>query len=288
MQHHPRRSCLYVPGSNARAIEKTRSLATDAIIFDLEDAVAPDAKDAARSSVCAALSGGGFGRRELVVRINALHSQWGEADLVAVAAARPDALLIPKVMSRSEVDVVDAALTRFSTDMALWAMVETPLAILNMREIAGASHDTRLTALVMGTNDLASELRIEATLGRLAFQSALQHMILAARAFGLDAIDGVFNDIADARGFKDECRQGKIMGFDGKTLIHPTQIEECNYIFSPASKDIAHARAVMDAFADPAHAERAVITVNGKMTERLHWEQARRVLAIQEAISTLS
>lgn len=283
----PRRSCLYMPGANGRALEKAKGLAADTLILDLEDAVAPDAKDEARDAVCAALAAGGYGPRELVIRINGLDTAWGEADLVRAATAPANALLAPKVTSAEDIfrlsHAMDAA--GAAPDMALWAMIEMPLAILNIAEIAAAAASSRLTTFVMGTNDLAKEMRAEPSADRAAFATALGLSVIAARAHGLTAIDGVYNDISDPEGLEAECRQGRIMGFDGKTLIHPAQLETANRIFAPDPDEIAQARAVIAAFADPANTGKGVLKVNGKMTELLHLDQARRAVAVAEAIA---
>ena len=285
--YRPRRSCLYMPGANARALEKAKGLPADTLILDLEDAVAPDVKTDAREAVCAAVTAGGYGARELVIRINGLDTPWGEADLASAAAAPAHALLAPKVTCAEDIvrlsQAMDAA--GASPDMALWVMIEMPLAILNLAEIGAAAASSRLTAFVMGTNDLAKEMRAEPTADRAAFATALGLSVIAARAHGLTAIDGVYNDISDPEGLEAECRQGRTMGFDGKTLIHPAQLETANRVFSPDPDEIEQARAVIAAFADPANAGKGVLKVNGKMTELLHLEQARRAVAIAEAIA---
>ena len=237
MSIRPRRSVLYMPGSNARAIEKARTLLADAVILDLEDSVAPDAKAAARRQVTDAVSAGGFGAREVVVRINGLDTQWWLDDLNAVGKAKPDAVLVPKVSSPNHLEDVAERLVDISADQKIrvWAMMETPLAMLNARDIAAAASDveTRLAVFVMGTNDLAKETRAKIAPGRAAMLPWLMNCVAAARAFGLDILDGVYNDLADAEGFARECAQAWDMGFDGKTLIHPNQINPCNTAFSP-------------------------------------------------------
>jgi citrate lyase subunit beta / citryl-CoA lyase len=284
--HRPRRSCLYMPGANARAMEKARELAADTLILDLEDAVAPDAKAEARGAIQAALKAGGYGGRELVVRMNGLDTEWGHADLDMAAASGAAAVLAPKVTSARDIERLDAALTKAGAgpDFALWVMIEMPLAILDIQAIAAASNGSRLTTFVMGTNDLAKEYRARMTPDRLAFQTALQMTVAAARAYGLTAIDGVYNDIKNETGFAAECEQGRDLGFDGKTLIHPSQLETCNRVFAPSADDVAQARAVIEAFADPANAGKGVLKVNGKMTELLHLDEARRTVAMDEAI----
>ena len=283
---NPRRSCLYVPGSNARAMEKARKINADAIILDLEDAVAPDAKDAARVAACEAVSSRAFGQREIVIRINPLSSKWGAEDMKQAVSAGPDAVLVPKVTSCADIRAIDAAMRGAGAKpgLALWTMIETPLAILNIREIAASAADTSLSCFVTGTNDLAKEMRAQITPDRAAFQSALQLTIMAARGFGLAAIDGVYNDISDLPGLDTECRQGRVLGFDGKTLIHPAQVDICNAAYSPDPAEIEEARAVIEAFADPANAGQGAIKVGGKMTELLHLEEARRIIAVAEAI----
>ncbi len=282
----PRRSALYMPGANARALEKARSLDADCLILDLEDAVAPDAKAEARGQICAALTQGGYGARELVVRINGLDTAWGTDDLAALKAlpknAAPDAVLAPKV---SRIEEIDALATQVPETCALWIMVETPGAIFNIQSLAARADDTPLSGFVMGTNDLAKELQAGLVKGRAPLITALSMALLAARQYGLCALDGVFNDIADADGFQDECRQGSDMGFDGKTLIHPSQLAPCNEIFGPSDDEVTQARDVVAAFADPANAGQGVLKVNGKMTELLHRDIAARLLVIAEAIA---
>ena len=260
------------------------------MIFDLEDAVAPEAKAQARANVVAALAGGGYGGREIVVRINSLSTPWGADDLVAAAAARPHAILAPKPESAADIAAADAALTRCApgADIALWAMVETPKAVLRIAEIAAAAETTRLAAFVMGTNDLAKEMQARQLPGRAAFLPALALSVTAARAYGLAVIDGVFNDIQDQDGFEAACRQGVELGFDGKTLIHPGQVDAANAIFAPPAEDVRYARAVIAAFADPANAGQGVLKVEGRMTELLHLEIARRLVAIADMIGAAS
>ncbi len=283
----PRRSCLYMPGSNAKALEKARTLPADMVLLDLEDSVAPEAKPGAREAVAAAVRAGGYGKREVVVRINALATAWGRDDLVAAGAAGAAALLAPKVESGAEVVALDDAMTEagFAEEATLWVMIETPRAILGLAEIAAAARATRLSALVMGTNDLAKEMRARPGTARAPFFAALALAVTAARAEGLSAIDGVYNDIGNSEGFEAECRQGLEFGFDGKTLIHPSQIEVCNSVFAPTAEEIARAGAVIAAFALPENAGKGVIKVDGRMTELLHLEEARRVVAVAELIS---
>jgi len=280
MTSRPRRSALYMPGANARALEKARSLDADSVILDLEDSVAPDAKAEARDRVAAAVQAGGYGRRERVIRVNGLDTPWGAADMAAAVAAGPDAILVPKVSSAA--DVVRAVSMMAGGGAALWVMMETPLAILRAAEIAAAS--PRLAAMVLGTNDLVKETRASAANGRQALLPMLTGCILAGRAFGLDVIDGVFNDFRDEDGFRRECEQGRDLGMDGKTLIHPGQIATCNAVFSPAADEIAWSRRIIAAFELPENASRGVITIDGRMVERLHRDMALRVVAIAEAI----
>jgi len=278
-----------MPGSNTRAIEKARTLAVDAIILDLEDSIAPEGKAAARKQVSDAVTAGGFGPRELIVRINGLDTTWWLEDLDAAAKAKPDAVLIPKVSSPSQLEDVAERLVDISADhrIRIWAMMETPLAMLNAREIAAAADDveTRLAAFVMGTNDLAKETRAKITSGRVAMLPWLMSCVAAARAYGLDILDGVFNDLADAEGFARECAQGRDMGFDGKTLIHPNQIAACNAAFSPSEEEVAQARKIIAAFELPENRNKGVVQLDGRMVERLHADMARRTVAIAQAIA---
>lgn len=288
--HRPRRSCLYMPGANTRALEKAREIPADTLILDLEDAVAPEAKEEARAAILAAVAQGGYGKREIVIRMNGLDTPWGHEDLKAIATSGAHAVLAPKVTGHRDIERLSQLLKEAGAPdtMALWVMIETPLAILNIQEIAAARKSTHLTTFVMGTNDLAKEYRARMTADRLAFQTALQLTIAAARAYGLTAIDGVYNDIKNENGFRDECEQGRDLGFDGKTLIHPSQVDEANRIFAPSPHDVEQAKAVIEAFADPANAGKGVLKVNGKMTELLHLEEARRVVEMDEAIRSLT
>lgn len=289
--NRPRRSCLYMPGANARALEKAKTLPADTLIFDLEDAVAPEAKAEARDTISTALSGGGYGPREIVIRINGLDTEWGQDDLKAAVAAGPNAILAPKVIDGGDIDRLNDALSRAGApdDLDLWVMIEMPKAIFNIKDIAEAVGRTRLKAFVMGTNDLAKEMRaVNDPPQRTAFQTALQLSVAAARAYDLVAIDGVFNGIGDDEGLAAECRQGRILGFDGKTLIHPSQLAISNEVFAPAAEDVAQAEAVIEAFADPANAGKGVLKVNGKMTELLHLEEARRTVDIAKSIAALA
>ena len=284
----PRRSALYMPGSNARAIEKAKTLPTDVVIFDLEDAVAPDVKAEAREQVCAAVQAGGYGGRELVIRINALETPWGEADLVAAIAAAPDAILVPKVSSAETLAALGLRLRRLGAAerTRIWAMIETPLAILQAESVASAARDVdaRLDCLVMGTNDLAKDTRARLLPGRAAMLPWMMTALAAARAHGIAILDGVYNSLSDQEGFCAECEQGRDCGFDGKTLIHPDQIAAANEIFAPSQDEVESARAIVSAFEQPANAGKGAISLNGRMVERLHAEMARRTLALAEAI----
>ena len=277
-----------MPGSNARALEKAKTLAADALILDLEDSVAPEMKSSARAQVVAAVKAGGFSPREVAVRVNALDSAWGLDDLAAVAAAEPDAILLPKVSSPHDLLVAGSMVSELDapTSLRLWAMIETPLAIVGAGEIAAARDPvTRLEVLVLGTNDLAKETRAQIVPGRLPMLGWLSTAILAARAYGIDVIDGVYNDIEDAEGFARECAEGRDLGFDGKSLIHPKQIEPANAAFSPSQAEIAQAKKIVAAFAAPENRGRGVIALDGRMVERLHAEIARRTVALAEAIA---
>jgi citrate lyase subunit beta / citryl-CoA lyase len=289
MTIRPRRSVLYMPGSNARAIEKARTLPADTVILDLEDSVAPDAKAAARKQVQDAVTAGGFGAREVIVRINGLDTQWWLEDVGAVAKSKPDAVLVPKVSTPRNLEDVAERLVDISADhkIRVWAMMETPLAMLNAAAIAGAAKDveTRLAGFVMGTNDLAKDTRAKITPGRAEMVPWLMNCVAAARAFGIDILDGVYNDLGNAEGFAQECAQARDMGFDGKTLIHPNQIEPCNAAFSPAAEEVAQAKKIMAAFDLPENKGKGVIQLEGRMVERLHADMARRTVAIAEAIA---
>ena len=285
----PRRSVLYMPGSNARALEKAREIAADALILDLEDAVAPDAKELARNQVCEAVKAGGYGRRELVIRTNGLDTPWFDADLAAAAEAGPDAILIPKVSSPETLAEIGHRLTGLwaKPETRVWAMIETPLAILDCERIARAAHEasTRLVCFVLGTNDLAKETRARFVPGRAPMLPWLTTAILAARAHGLDVIDGVYNDLKDEAGFRAECEQGRDLGFDGKTLIHPGQVAVANAIFAPEEAELVRARAVIAAFEQPENADKGAIQLDGRMVERLHAQMAARTVALAEAIA---
>ncbi len=288
MPIRPRRSVLYMPGSNARALEKAKTLAADALILDLEDAVAPDAKETAREQVIAAVKAGGYGRREIIIRVNALGTPWGEADLKAAANAGADAILIPKVQSPADLDAVRSLLSMsgVAPAQALWAMMETPLAMLNAAAIAANGPGTYpLTAFIMGTNDLAKETRASLDGDRIGMLSWLSTCIAAGRAYGIEVIDGVFNGIGDDAGLRAELEQGRLLGMDGKTLIHPSQIDPCNDIFSPPAAEVEWARAIIAAFSLPENAGKGVLRVDERMVELLHAEMAKRTVAIADAIA---
>ena len=289
MPIRPRRSVLYMPGSNTRALEKAKTIAADALILDLEDAVAPDVKVVARDQVCAAVKAGGYGPRELIIRINALDTPWGKADLDAAVSAGPDAILLPKPSIGADIARVSEALGRAPEKTRLWAMVETPLAILNVQDIAAASQhpSTRLACFVMGTNDLVKETRAGLSASRRPALYWLSATVTAARAYGLDVLDGVYNNFKDTDGFRRECVHGRALGFDGKTLIHPDQVAISNEVFAPPEAEVAFARKIIAAFDQPEHKGKGVITVDGRMVELLHAEMARRTVAIAEAIAEM-
>lgn len=285
MTIRPRRSVLYMPGSNARALEKAATLPADALILDLEDAVAPEAKELARTQVCAAVKDRRFGRREVIVRINGLDTPWGHDDMTAAVAAVPDAILVPKINDAADVAHAEQHAADAPPSCRLWLMMETPHAIFNANAIAAAGG--RLACLVMGTNDLVKEMRGLHTPGREALLASLTLTVLAARAHGLSVVDGVFNEIADAPGFEAVCRQGRAMGFDGKTLIHPSQVEVCNRVFSPDPVEVNRARAILAAFELPENKGKGAISLDGRMVELLHAEIAKQTVALTDAIAAL-
>lgn len=275
----PLRSCLYMPGSNARALEKGQGLVADCLIFDLEDAVAPDQKDAARQQVVLALANNDYGDRLCAVRVNHHDSDNGRADVEALAGSGADALLFPKIDTAGDVDAITCALDAAGAgDMPVWIMIETPGSILNLGQIAACAARTRLTGLVVGTNDLAKETGMQLTPEREAFRSALSMCVFAARANGLVALDGVYNDIGNTDGLESELAQTRMFGFDGKTLIHPSQLEPCNRLLAPEETALAEAQAIVDAFSLPENSGKGVLKVGGKMTERLHLEMAQTLL----------
>ena len=281
-----RRSVLYMPSSNAKALEKAKGLACDGIIFDLEDAVAPDAKPGAREAAAAAVASGDYGKRELTIRVNSIGTEWHDDDLAAASQAGPDAVVVPKVNSADEVHSLVAAMEKAGAPAhtKLWAMIETPVAILHAEEIARASD--RLACFVLGTNDLVKELYAEHVPGRGPVLTSLSLALLAARSAGIAILDGVYNDVKDLDGFTAECRQGREFGFDGKTLIHPGQVEIANSEFAPSEKAVEDARGILAAW--EAGAGSGVVTYNGRMIENLHVDSARRTLAIAEAIAALA
>lgn len=281
----PRRSVLYLPGSNARALEKARGVAADALILDLEDAVAPSAKEGARRQVLAALAAGGYGHREVVLRVNGAATPWGAEDLAAAARSGAHAVLLPKVEGAEQVRAAERALAAAGAPdaLALWCMIETPRGVLAAAEIAAAT--PRLACLVMGTSDLVKDLHARHTAGRSEVLVALGTVLLAARANGLAALDGVHLDLADAAGLEAACRQGRDLGFDGKTLIHPSTIEVANRVFAPAPDELEEARRIIAAHAEAEAAGRGVVVVGGRLVEALHVEQARRVAALAAAIA---
>jgi citrate lyase subunit beta/citryl-CoA lyase len=288
MQIRPRRSVLYMPGSNARALEKAKSLPADGLILDLEDAVAPEAKAAARALVERSVAGRGYGNREVVIRINGLDTPWGAADVRAAAAASPDAILLPKANAGADIARARAALIEAGApNTPLWAMIETPLAILNLGDIVAAARQpaTRLACLVLGINDLVKEMRADLSGDRAPAQYWLQATLTAARAGGLDALDGVYNEIKDVEGFRAECLLSRRLGFDGKTLIHPDQIATANSAFAPQEAEIAAARRIIAAFERPENKGKGVIMADGRMLELMHTEIARRTLLIAAAIA---
>jgi citrate lyase subunit beta/citryl-CoA lyase len=289
MTIRPRRSMLFMPGSNLRALEKARTLPADGVIFDLEDSVAPDSKEQARKNVVEAAKSGNYQSREVLIRINGLDTKWCVEDIDAAAAAAPDGILVPKIATPKHLETIGQRLFDMHSDRRtrVWAMIETPLAIANVFALAAAAHDseTRLAGLVMGPNDLAKETRARMVPGRAPMLSWFSTCIAAAHAYGIDILDGVYNDLADSEGFARECSQGRDMGFDGKTLIHPDQIGPCNEAFSPTAEEVAQAKAIIAAFDRPENQGEGVLQVEGRMVERLHMAMARRVVVIAEAIA---
>ncbi|VIO66790.1 HpcH/HpaI aldolase/citrate lyase family protein [Bradyrhizobium ivorense] len=287
----PRRSLLFMPGSNARALEKARTLLADGIILDLEDSVAPDAKAMAREQIAKAVAAKGFGKREILIRINALDSPWWIDDITMAGKAQPDGILVPKI---STVDDLNAVADRLSdigaqASIRVWAMIETARAVLDADKLAAASKDseTRLAGFVFGPNDIARETRIRMKPGRAAMIPMITHCILATRAHGLEILDGPYSDIGNIDGFAEECAQGRDLGFDGKTLIHPSHIDACNAIFTPPEAEVAEARKIIAAFQLPENASRGAIQLDGRMVERLHAEMAKRTIAIADAIAAM-
>ena len=288
MTIRPRRSVLYMPGSNARAIAKAKTLPADGILLDLEDAVAPDAKAAARKQVVEAVKSG-FGKRETFIRVNGIDTPWFSDDVDAATHAVPDAILVPKIGTPQQLEMIGQRLLDMHapTRIRVWAMIETPVAIFNAPLLAAEARDseTRLAGFVIGTNDLAKETRARIVPGRAPMLSWLSSCVLAAHAYGIDVLDSVYNDIADSAGFAAECAQARDMGFDGKTLVHPSQIEPCNAAFSPSPDEVAQARTAIAAFDRPENKDKGVVQIEGRMVERMHAEMARRTVAIAEAIA---
>ncbi|GGB86812.1 citrate lyase subunit beta [Novosphingobium endophyticum] len=280
----PRRSALYLPASNAKAVAKARTLPCDVVILDLEDAVAPEAKAEARAAAVAAVAEGGFGHREVAIRANGIDTEWGAADLAAISASGADAVLVPKVNSAGDIGRYEDALKTAPREMQLWAMIETCASVANLHEIAACTASSRLSLWIMGTNDLAKEMRAQLTPCRTPFLPFLSLAVAAARAHGVAILDGVCNEFRDLEAFEAEARQGLMFGFDGKSLIHPAQVEPCNTVFSPSEAELAWAQAVIDAFALPENAGKGAIRVEGKMVELLHLEQAKRLVAVAERI----
>jgi citrate lyase subunit beta/citryl-CoA lyase len=288
----PRRSLLFMPGSNARALEKGRNLPADGIILDLEDSVAPDAKAMAREQIAKAIAARGFGKREVLVRVNALDSPWWIDDVTMAGTARPDGILFPKISSAGDLKTIADRLSGIGADTSIrvWAMIETARAVLHAEELAAASRESgmRLSGFVFGPNDISRETRIRMQPGRAAMIPMIMHCILAAHAYGLEILDGPYSDFTNVDGFGHECAQGRDLGFDGKTLIHPGQIDACNAIFTPAAEEVAQARKIIAAFERPENASRGAIQIDGQMVERLHADMARRTIAIADAIGAMS
>lgn len=288
----PRRSLLFMPGSNTRALEKARSLPADGLILDLEDAVAPDAKPKAREQIAAAIAAQGFGKREILIRTNSIDTPFWPDDAAMAAKARPDGILVPKVSSVEDLRTIGNLLNDIGADPSIrvWAMVETARAVLDADRLASAAHDpnTRLAGFVFGPNDISRETRIRMLPGRAAMIPMITHCILAARAHGLEILDGPYSDIGNVEGFVAECTQGRDLGFDGKTLIHPSHVEACNAIFTPPPEEVGQARRIIAAFALPENASRGAIQLDGRMVERLHAEMAKRTIAIADAIAAMA
>ncbi|MCT2399471.1 HpcH/HpaI aldolase/citrate lyase family protein [Novosphingobium mangrovi (ex Huang et al. 2023)] len=281
----PRRSALYLPASNAKAIAKARTLPCDIVVLDLEDAVAPELKAEARAAAVAAVEEGGFGHREVAIRANGIDTEWGAEDIAAIAASKADAVLVPKVGCTQDIGRYEEALEKAPSSMQLWAMIETCEAMFNLKDIAAMAPSSRLSLWIMGTNDLAKEMRAQLTPCRTPFLPFLSMAVAAARAHGLAILDGVCNEFRDLDVFEAEARQGLMFGFDGKSLIHPAQVDPCNTVFSPGEADLAWARAVIEAFKQPENQGKGAIRVDGKMTELLHLEQAKRLVSVAERIA---
>jgi citrate lyase subunit beta/citryl-CoA lyase len=284
-QNRPRRSALYFPATNAKAIAKARSLPTDIVIIDLEDSVAPELKVEARAAALAAVKEGGFGMREVAIRSNGLDTEWGMDDLAAIATSGADAVLVPKISSPQEIDACQAALANAPVSMQLWAMIETCSAVFQLDTIAAKAASTRLSLWVMGVNDLAKEMRARLTPERTPFLPVLSLAVAAARAHGVSILDGVCNEFRDIEAFKAEAAQGVLFGFDGKSLIHPDQIAPCNEAFSPSEEELRWARVVIEAFQQPEAQGKGAIKVEGKMVELLHMHQARQLVSVADMIA---
>lgn len=282
----PRRSALYLPASNARAIAKARTLPCDVVILDLEDAVAPEAKGEARSAALQAVAEGGFGNREVAIRVNGLDTQWGADDLAAAAGSDADAVLVPKINGPADIDACEKALSHAPASLQLWTMIETCASVLALEPVAAKARSTRLSLWIMGVNDLAKAMRAQLTPCRTPFLPFLSSAIAAARAHGISILDGVCNEFRDLDAFETEARQGRMFGFDGKSLIHPAQIGPCNAVFSPSVGDLAWAQSVIEAFALPENRGKGAIRVDGKMTELLHLDEAERLVAVAQQIAT--
>lgn len=281
----PRRSALYLPATNAKALAKARTLPADAIVIDLEDSIAPEFKEEARAAALTAVAEGGFGRREVAIRVNGIDTPWGAQDLAAIARSGADAVLVPKISSPADIDACHAALSAAPAHLQLWAMIETCACIPQLDAIAARARATRLSLFIMGINDLAKEMRARQTPERTPFLPFLSLAVAAARAHGVAILDGVCNEFRDLDAFRAEAEQGLLFGFDGKSLIHPAQIDPCNAVFSPGEDELAWARAVIAAFALPENQGKGVIRIDGKMTELLHLEQAQRLVAVAEQIA---
>jgi citrate lyase subunit beta/citryl-CoA lyase len=289
---HPRRSLLFMPGSNSRALEKARILAADGIILDLEDSVATEAKGLARDQIAQAIAAGGFGKREVWIRTNALDTPFWADDVKMAAKAKPDAILVPKVSSVDDLRTIATSLREAKADpsIRLWAMIETARAVLHAEELAAASRDVqpRLAGFVFGPNDISRETRIRMQPGRAIMLPMIIHCILATRAYGLEILDGPYSDFSNIDGFNQECAQARDLGFDGKTLIHPGQIEACNVIFTPPAEEVARARKIIAAFERPENASRGAISLDGQMVERLHADMARRTIELADSIAAMA
>jgi citrate lyase subunit beta/citryl-CoA lyase len=287
----PRRSLLFMPGSNARALEKARNLHADVLILDLEDSVAPDAKALARDQIAQAIAAKGFGKREVWIRTNSTDTSWFADDVAMAGKAKPDGILVPKVSTTEDLKAIGDRLASIDADASIkvWAMIETARAVLDADKLAAASRDpkTRLSGFVFGPNDIARETRIKMQPGRAAMIPMITHCILATRAHGLEILDGPYSDFSNVDGFAHECTQGRDLGFDGKTLIHPGQIEACNAIFTPPSEEVTEARKIIAAFERPENASKGAIQIDGRMVERLHAEMAKRTIAIADAIAAM-